>query len=129
MLTVAGKWLATVPLHQDPEDSENEFDEWLGRHLLCRSDGNWRADRRDPTPLEWPNWKDEKQGDDWRWSVGKADFDRVLGVTDVRLNLWGYWVQGMGMHEESVHIHSALVSRDKSESLVRALQTVTDPPV
>ena len=126
-MTVAGKLLATVPLHQDPDYSEDVFESWLSRHLLSRQDGHWLADRRDPMPLEWPGWKDEKQEDDWRWSVCRSDFDRLLSPGEDRLNLWGRWNTVFGQREEKVHISSALVSPDRSTSLLRALQTAADP--
>ena len=127
MMTVAGKLLATIPLHQDPDYSEGEFESWLSQHLLSRQDGYWLADRRDPVPLEWPSWKDEKQEDDWRWSVCRSDFDRLLSPGEDRLNLWGRWNTVFGQREEKVHISSALVSPDRSKSLLRALQTAADP--
>ena len=126
MMIVAGKLLATVPRHQGPNDPDNEFEEWLGRHLLSRQDGCWLADRRDPTPLEWPDWKDGTQKDDWRWSVGRSDFGRVLGLDEDKLNLSGYWNTISGEREETVHISSALVTSDRSFALLRALQTATN---
>ena len=119
MMTVAGKLLATIPLHQDPDDSEDEFEYWLSQHLLSRQDGYWLADRRDPMPLEWPSWKDEKKEDDWRWSVCRADFDRLLGLGEDRLNLWGRWNTVFGQREETVRISSALVTSDRSELLLK----------
>ena len=127
MMTVAGKLLATIPLHQDPDYSEDEFESWLSQHLLSRQDGYWLADRRDPMPLEWPGWKDEKQEDDWRWSVCRSDFDRLLSSGEDRLNLWGRWNTVFGQREEKIHISSALVTPGRSASLLRALQTATDP--
>ena len=126
MMTVAGKLLATIPLHQDPDYSEDEFESWLSRHLLSRQDGYWLADRRDSMPLEWPSWKNEKTEDDWRWSVCRSDFDHLLGLGEDRLNLWGYWNTVFGQREEKVRVSSALVSPDRSASLLRALQTATD---
>ena len=126
MMIVAGKLLATVRLHQDPDDPDNEFNSWLGRHLLSRQDGYWLADRRDPAPLEWPSWKNDKQEDDWRWSVGRSDFDRLLGLGGDRLNLCGYWNTIFGQREEKVRISSALVEPDRSASLLAALQTATN---
>ena len=126
MMTVAGKLLATVPLHQDPDDPDNEFEEWLRGHLLFRQDGYWLADRRDPAPLEWPSWKNEKQEDDWRWSVGRSDFNRLLGLGEDRLNLWGRWNTTSGKREERVDISSALVTSGRSFALLRALQTAID---
>ena len=127
MMTVAGKLLVTIPLNQDPDDPEDEFKSWLSRHLLTRQDGYWLADRRDPIPLAWPNWKNEKEDADWRRSVCRSDFDRLLGLSNDRLNLFGYWISAFGRREEKVHIRSALVTSDRSASLLRALQTATDP--
>ena len=128
LMTVAGKLLATVPRHQTPNDPDNEFERWLRRHLLSRQDGYWLADRRDPAPLEWPDWKNEKQEqeDDWRPSVCRSDFEHSLGLGKDKLNLSGYWNTVSGKREETIHISSALVTSDRSFALLRALQTATD---
>ena len=126
MMTVAGKLLATIPLHHHPDYSDDGFESWLSRHLLSRQDGYWLADRRDPIPLEWANWKNQKQEDDWRWSVRRSDFDRLLGLREDRLNLNGYWKTVFRQQEEIVRISSALVTSDRSEALLRAFQTATD---
>ena len=126
MMIVAGKLLVTVPCHQDPDYPDNEFEEWLRGHLLSRQDGYWLADRRDPAPLEWPSWKNEKQEDDWRWSVCRSDFERALSSGEDKLNLSGYWNTISGQREEKIHISSALITSDRSFSLLRALQTATD---
>lgn len=117
MMVVAGKLLETASVHHDPDDSEDEFRNWLRRHDLSRQDGGWLADRRDPIPLERPEWKDEKEADEWRWSVTKDDFDDVLRTTDGRINLWGRWTRISGNREESIHVGSALVSSDRSTKL------------
>ena len=127
MMVVAGKLLAKTPVHHDPDDSEDEFHNWLSRHDLSRRDGGWLADRRDPIPLERPAWKDEKETDDWRWSIARNDFDRVLIAPDGRMNLWGYWTWSSGHREESIQVGSALVSSDRSMALLRALQSVDNP--
>ena len=126
MMIVAGKLLATIPRHQDPKHPNNEFEEWLGRHLLSRHDGYWLSDRRDPAPLEWPRWKDEGQDGEWTLSVENSDFRRVLGFGEDKLNLSGYWQAVSGQREETVYISSALVTSDRSFALLRALQTATD---
>ena len=127
MMTVAGKLLSTVPLHQDPDDPKDEFREWLSDRSLSRKEGNWLADRRDAVPLDWPDWKDDMERDDWRWSVSRDDFERLLGLSDGRLNVWGYWTSISGNREETISVRSALVSSDRSEALLRALQTATNP--
>ncbi|MDW7729303.1 MAG: AVAST type 3 anti-phage nuclease/ATPase Avs3a [Bacillota bacterium] len=127
MMVVAGKLLATTPVHHDPDYAEDEFYNWLRRHDLTRQDGGWLADRRDPLPLERPFWKDEKETDEWRWSIKRDDFDRVLLAPNGRINLWGCWTWGSGHREESIHVYSALVSPDRSMALLRALQSVDNP--
>lgn len=127
MMVVAGKLLATIPVHYDPDDKLDEFHNWLHGHDFSRQDGGWLADRRDPIPLERPLWKDEKETDEWRWSITRNDFDRILLNTDDRMNLWGRWVWFEGHREESIHVYSALVSPDRSMALLRALQSVDNP--
>ncbi len=127
MMVVAGKLLATTPVHHDPDDSEDEFLSWLNRHDISRRDGGWLADRRDPIPLERPEWKDEKETDHWRWSLAKSDFDRILISPNGKMNLWGQWIWISGHREESIHIGSALVSPDRSLALLRALQCADNP--
>lgn len=127
MMVVAGKLLATVPVHYDSAYPEDEFCDWIKRHDLSRRDGGWLADRRDPIPLERPAWKDEKENDEWHWSLARNDFDRVLIASDGRMNLWGHWTWSSGCREESIHVASALVSTDYSMALLRALQSVDNP--
>lgn len=127
MMVVAGKLLATTPVHHDPDDSEDEFRNWLRRHDLSRRDNGWLADRRDPNPLERPEWMDEQETDEWRWSIARDDFNRILTTTDGRMNLWGRWTRISGHREESIHVGSALVSSDRSTALLRALQSVSNP--
>lgn len=127
MMVVAGKLLATTPVHYNPDELENEFYNWLSYHDLSRRDGGWLADRRDPIPLERPAWKDEKETDHWRWSIARNDFDRILIAPDGRMNLWGWWSWVSGHREESIHVSSALVSSDRSMALLRALQNVDNP--
>ena len=67
-----------------------------------------------------------KQEDDWRWSVGRSDFDRLLSLGEDRLNLWGDWNTVLGQREEKVHIRSALVTSDRSAALLRAWQTANN---
>jgi hypothetical protein len=127
MMVVTGRLLASTPLHQDPDDAEDEFHTWLHGHMLGRADGHWLADRRDPEPLDWPAWKDSNREDDWRWSVSKGDFDRVIGFGANRLNVWGDWSAVADYRVESVEIHSALVTPRTSQALLRALQTTANP--
>ncbi|RUR55185.1 AVAST type 3 anti-phage nuclease/ATPase Avs3a [Vreelandella populi] len=125
MMTVAGHLLTTLPLHQDPEETWDDFTEWLSCHDLSRKDGRWLADRRDPAPFEWAKWKNEVSTEEWRWSLSSDDFDKVLFGSGDKINVWGNWSLISGQRRESVHITSALVSTSHSYALLRALQTTT----
>ncbi|MCX5720553.1 MAG: hypothetical protein NT179_00795 [Nitrospirae bacterium] len=127
MMVVAGTLLATTPVHHDPDESKDEFQNWIARHDLSRLDGGWLADRRDPTPLERPEWKDTKDTEEWRWSIARKDFDRILITPDGRMNLWGHWIWRSERREESISVCSALVSPNRSAALLRALQNAGNP--
>ena len=127
MMVVAGKLLLTTPVHRDTDDFEDEFHNWLRRHDLSRRDGGWLADRRDPIPLERPTWKDEKETENWRWSIARNDFDRILFASEGRINLWGNWTWVSGQREEAIRVYSAFAPPDRSMALLRALQSVDNP--
>lgn len=123
VMVVAGELLAKYPTHHDSKDDWYNFDRWLKRTGLSRGDGGWVADRRDSPPLEWPLWKDEKASTDWKWSICRDDFDKLLILPDKRVNIWGDWTLVSNSKEESVSIRSALVSPATSEALLRAQQS------
>lgn len=126
MMVVAGRLLATTPTHRDTEWGEqDEFSEWLSRHDLSRSDGRWLADRRDPAPLEWLAWRDQKKDDPEYGAVTLTDFEQALKSGDT-LYVWGHWSTANSVREQSVHVRSALVSLDRSMALLRALSTAKD---
>lgn len=128
MMIVAGKLLLSRSLHQNPNNLEDRFQYWLDSHKLSRKDGNWLSDRRDPQPLEWPDWKNQKEDtDEWPWSILVSDFERLLGISHEQITVWGHWATKFGKREESVHISSAFVSCERSNALLRALQTATNP--
>ena len=121
-MIAAGRLLAEAPVHRSPDNAVDDFTGWLNRRGLSRSDGNWLSDRRDPAPLEYPAWKHAQIGI-WRWSLERSDFDRCLVTSFGRINVWGDWTGVSGDRQEDVSIRSALVSRSRSDSLLRALQT------
>lgn len=127
MMTIAAKLQATVSLHEDPDDPEDDYSEWLRRHALSRDDGRWLADRRDPRPGDWEGWKSEQMSEQWRWSVSSGDFDSALGLEKPFVNVWSWWKAIHGSREETVHISTALVSASRAGALLRAFQTASDP--
>jgi hypothetical protein len=126
MMIAAGKLLASIPVHQDPQDSQDEFQEWLHRHILSRNDGRWLADRRDPPPAIRNGSGESIPDEHWRWSLRREDFDRAIGLGGPWLALWGDWRNISGRQEESVHITSALVCPSRAHALLRAAQMATD---
>lgn len=127
MMTVAGRLLESHPLHHDPDNHWGDFEDWFSRHDLSRSDGSWLADRRDPPPLEWPSWKNETSIENWGGLLANDDFERVLFRSGGKISVWGYWTEMSGSRQETAHISSALVSKDRSHALLRALQTTANP--
>ena len=126
MMTVAGRLLETTPTHRDTEWGEqDEFAEWLSRHDLSRKDGRWLADRRDPSPLEWTQWRKQMKDDPAYGVVTRTDLSRELMTANL-LNVWGEWSISESTRLKSVRVRSALVTPDRSMALVRALSTVKD---
>lgn len=128
MMITAGELLETTPLHEDPKDDDfYHFSKWISRHDITFPSGVWLSDRRDPFPLSRPAWllKSDKN-DHWRWSIEKADFEKVL-IDSERLNLWGHWNWTNGHQDEIFSVRSALVTPSHAEALLRALQTTKDP--
>ena len=127
LMTVVGNLLKKYPLHQDPDSPYDNIANWLNKFLLTRNDGYWLADGRNPIPFECKIRNDGKQDDGWRWSVNKKDFESALGIDKDKLNLWGFWTAVSDRRKETVYIRSALVSPDHSISLLKALQTASNP--
>ena len=126
MMTVAGRLLEATPTHRNTEWGEQDkFSEWLSRHDLSRKDGRWLADRRDPAPLEWTQWREQMKDDPEYGVVTRTDLSRELMTANV-LNVWGKWSISDSTRIKSVRVRSALVSPDRSMALVRALSTVKD---
>ena len=126
MMIVAGRLLATTPTHRDTEWGEqDEFAEWLAGHDLSRKDGRWLADRRDPAPLEWHAWREQKKDDSEYGVVTPTDFEQAVRTANM-LNIWGHWSIADSTRVQSVIVRSALVSPERSMALLRALSTVKE---
>lgn len=124
MMVVAGKLLKTEPVRLSRYDDVDgdRFTSWLTDELLTRPDGRWLSDRIDPKPLEKRSWESAVIDKDWRWLVTHSDFDEVIGVNAKLRNVFGTWTVCSSSYEEEIEIRSALVSKDRSDALLRALQ-------
>ncbi len=130
MFVVAAKLLQKMPVVHSRDWHENEWAEWLHRHLLTRNDGRWLADRRDPSPLLRRGWTSQKNFENWRSDVTAVDFLDVILTKqngETWLNVFGSWNDSDTDHEESVHVSTALVSPKASQSLLNALTAYSDP--
>jgi hypothetical protein len=126
MFMCAGKLLATKPLVDSRYDEvEDVFQDWLKRHDISRRDGRWLADRRDPQPGIRPSWINDTSGNlnEWLGSISENVFDETLSLTSGLLTVWGHWSENWTDRRESVSVYTALVSPERSFSLLRALQT------
>ena len=126
MMMVAGELIDTVQRHQD-SDYSNELEEWIARHDLTRTDDLWLADRRDPNPLEVPRWKLEEVSDTWCFSVSKSDLLELIRCGSKGICVWGSWNNTDGNREEWISVSSAFVNNEHAHSLMRALQTTSNP--
>jgi len=130
MFVVASKLLEKMPVVHRRDSYEDEWREWLSRHLLTRNDGYWLADRRDPAPLERRRWIYENKTGNWRKEITPIDFlDGILLERngETWLNVFGSWEDGDSERKESFYVSSALVLPEASQSLLYALTNCSNP--
>ncbi len=122
MMIAAGRVLATTSIQREPNSDTDEFADWLERHDLSRKDGRWLADRRDLPPLDAVTRRD-RAGAYQKVTPGLSEFDELV-LSGTGLRVWGGWTEANGERQQLVSITSALVNRDKSDALVRALEAL-----
>ncbi len=130
MLAVAAKLLSEMPIVHRNDWCDNEWSDWIKRHMLTRSDGRWLADRRDPPPLERYSCPLDNDAKNWLEKVIDEDFlGNLLFERDGKtwLNIQGIWNNIRSEQEESFYISSALVPQKTSQSLLNALSTCLNP--
>ncbi|MFC1749266.1 hypothetical protein ACFL2V_10715 [Pseudomonadota bacterium] len=124
MMTVAAKLLKAMPVIHSRDWHDDEWQDWLDRHLLTRNDGCWLSDRRDFIPAVRRQWLKNKTDSDWRWQILSKDFLDVLlfdQQNETWLNVAGSWDEYRDGHNESIYISSRLVPSWASSSLQRAI--------
>jgi hypothetical protein len=130
MMVASAKLLEKMPVVSKRDWYENEWDEWLSRHLLTCTDGKWLADFRNPVPLKRPKWISENKDDNWKSDIPEKNFYETFLADDNDgpwLNVRGGWEEVDSERTESYSIASALVSIATSDALMRALETCSDP--
>lgn len=127
MMITAGHLLATRPLVKGKNDWEdNRFLDWIARHDLSREDGRWLADRRDARPVSRLICLGSNRAE-WQTCISAEEFELALQPIPGYVTAWGHWSEIESSRKESVSISTALVSRQRSASLLRALQTTKNP--
>lgn len=131
MMVAAAKLIENMPVVSKRDWHDNEWEEWISGHLLTCIDGKWLVDYRDPVPLKRPEWISKKKDDNWKLNISEKSFYEVLLINDNNGELWlnvhGGWEEKDSERTESISIISALVSKESSNALMRALETCSDP--
>lgn len=131
MMVAAAKLIEKMPVVSKEDGEDNQLKEWISDHSITSSDGRWLSDYRDAVPLERPKWISENMSENWRKDIQDESFFEALLVdgdaADPWLNVKGGWSEEDGERTESFSITSALVSKNASNALMRALQTCSDP--
>lgn len=131
IFTIASRLVKNIPVVRSTNDWEDDrWLEWLSGHLLSMNNGYLLADLRDPAPLVRRGWLEEKVTESWRWEVSNSDFFEGLLLRKGEktfICVTGFWSDNDGSgNNEEYRISSALVSTNKSDSLLRALVTCTN---
>lgn len=131
MMVAAAKLIENMPVVSKRDWHDNEWEEWISGHLLTCIDGKWLVDYRDSVPLKRPEWISKKKDDNWKLNISEKSFYEVLLINDNNGELWlnvhGGWEEKDSERTESISIISALVSKESSNALMRALETCSDP--
>lgn len=131
MMVAAAKLLEKMSVVSKDQWTDNEWDEWISGHLLTSADGKWLSDYRGAVPLERPEWISLSKSENWRDDISEECFYKALRTEDSNGDLWinvrGGWEEKHSERTEKVSIASALVSRNASDALMRALHTCSDP--
>ncbi|MEQ8474509.1 MAG: hypothetical protein RIC35_25145 [Marinoscillum sp.] len=132
MLVVAANLVENMPVisSRDYWDEEDPWDYWLSRHYLTRIDCKWLSDTRSKPPLQRPDWITKESKDElWRTDIQEIDFLKSIKVRDGEetwLNIKGGWTEKHNSKYETHSVSSALVSKEPSSALMRALATTSD---
>jgi hypothetical protein len=112
---------------KDTWHEEEPWNYWLSHHILTRMDGKWLADCRRALPLERPGWTAiEEKYEEWRTNFQDQDFLTSIkskNGNEAWLNIKGGWTERHNSKYETYSISTALVSKETSEALLRALES------
>jgi hypothetical protein len=134
-LTIHGMMCAAGELHDNLPlamkfGQPSDLGYWVENHRLCRSDGRWLADRRDPAPpLASQPCRPNQTAEGWL-----SDFDDshlTNTIFDLERENWlviaGNWVKSTSYGIERFSVSSTLANPRISHILARKLESFSDP--
>lgn len=132
MLVTAARLVKNMPViaSKNSWDEKGPWDSWLSRHLLTRRDSKWLADCRGSVPLERPIWISQDNYEHWRTDIQDKDFLKSIKVkyeNELWLNVKGRWTESHNTRYETYSVSTALVSKETSDALLRALTACSNP--
>jgi hypothetical protein len=130
MLVVAARLIEKMPVIKKRDWHDDEWADWVSRHLLTRDDGKWLADSRNSLPINRPHWISEDNIDIWQNDIIEEDFLNCLNTkeqSELWINVKGSWHEKSNERKETFFVSSALVSTKTSDALLNALATCSDP--
>lgn len=129
MMIVAANLLENMPTVVRKDWSDDNWEEWLSRHLLTKTDGHWLSDSRDAVPLLQPKWVEEQNKDKTQLEIASNEFLDTLLIKqndELWLNIKGSWQEQNTFLKDTYYVNSALVSPNTSQALLNALSTCVD---
>lgn len=134
---VAGTLLQNRPVVQrydeDEATGDSEYARFLQYHMRSRDDGRWLSDRRDPAPeysrLDSRDPSKLRTGGidpQWIYQITAGRFTQELLPEPEQVVVWGFRNVQQYSQNETVSIHSALVTPSTAPALLKALQTSPD---
>jgi hypothetical protein len=136
MFCAAGEMADQLPAnvrawdYDNEENVEDPWDEWINGHVSTSRDC-WLADLRSPTPYKMDCWGQFPPLEEWLRRDNPAEYDAELGLGEAaheaEIVVRGHVSTGDSGRRGTVHVTSALVCPDKALSLMRALQTASNP--
>src|ERR1017187_1333404 len=128
MFCAVGELMKSKPLVSVTDDGYDHFEAWLKRRGLS-SPPQWLADFRGLKPLEGQFWSEPSDMDTWLEVPADSEFLReLLTHEDGNMITAQAWHEtGSSRFSSRVYVDSALVEPTAAASLMRALQTATDP--
>jgi hypothetical protein len=117
-LTIAGRVMRTTAPYRDPDAEQPNVLGWLADFDIARHDGRWITDQRSQVPGSLAT-----VGPRGKSGADESEFRAALEPANGWITAWQSASDNEYDRSVRIHIASALVNREASGALVRALQT------